>query len=367
MAINSHGSRVATKLLMVLAGLSLLAALLAGLARLGWTVPLPAWSLSANHGALMVGGFLGTLISLERAVALGWCWGYGAPLFAGVGGLILLVGLHPDAAHTFILLGSLFFICVFFVLCRMHPTGFMATMGLGAVLWFVGNLLWYGNYPLYQVVPWWIGFLVVTIAGERLEISRLMHLSTWSRLGFFLSISIFLLGLVVSLIAFQLGIQLSGIGLLALALWLLYYDIAWRTVRQTGLSRYMAICLLAGYVWLGAGGLLWLLFADSFLSGPHNDAMLHIIFLGFVFSMIFGHAPIIFPSITGVALPFQKAFYLHLVLLHLSLLLRVVGDLLLWMPGRKWGGLLGVLAILLFLANNVRAMRLGQSGAVKPV
>jgi hypothetical protein len=83
--------------------------------------------------------------------------------------------------------------------------------------------------------------------------------------------------------------------------------------------------------------------------------------------MIFGHAPIIFPSITGVALPFQKAFYLHLVLLHLSLLLRVVGDLLLWMPDRKWGGLLGVLAILLFLANNVRAMRLGQSGAVKPV
>lgn len=113
--MSSYSVRIS---LMALAGLSLLSALLFGFARLGWMVPLPAWSLSANHGPLMIGGFLGTLIVLERAVALGWRWAYSAPLFAAVGGLTLLLGLHQDAGRGFMLLGSLFFICVSFVLCR---------------------------------------------------------------------------------------------------------------------------------------------------------------------------------------------------------------------------------------------------------
>lgn len=234
-------------------------------------------------------------------------------------------------------------------------------MGLGAFLWCVGNLLGYIGYSLHQVVPWWIGFLVLTIAGERLEISRLLRLSTWDRLRFFLANGIFFSGLLVSLASFSLGVRISGVGMLALAFWLLRYDIAWRSVRQPGLPCFMAVCLISGYIWLAVGGLLWMAGARLFTAGPYYDAMLHSIFLGFVFSMIFAHAPIIFPSITGAAMPFQRAFYIHLALLHLSLLLRVVGDLTLWMPGQKWGGLLNVLAVLLFLANNVRAVKLGQS------
>ncbi len=46
-------------------------------------------------------------------------------------------------------------------------------------------------------------------------------------------------------------------------------------------------------------------------------------------------------------------FYGHLVLLHVALLVRLVGDvagLLLW---RRWGGLLNALAILIFLGVTV--------------
>jgi hypothetical protein len=67
--------------------------------------------------------------------------------------------------------------------------------------------------------------------------------------------------------------------------------------------------------------------------------------------MIIGHAPIIFPSVLGIALPFRSAFYSHLILLHLSLALRVVGDMTAWWPGRLGGGLLNVVAVLLFLGN----------------
>lgn len=52
----------------------------------------------------------------------------------------------------------------------------------------------------------------------------------------------------------------------------------------------------------------------------------------------------------------SQIFYSHLVLLHLSLLLRVGGDLAIWLPARQWGGLLNVIALLLFLANTGRAI-----------
>jgi len=83
--------------------------------------------------------------------------------------------------------------------------------------------------------------------------------------------------------------------------------------------------------------------------------MLHAFFLGFVFAMIFGHAPIIFPAVLRRPMPWRPAFYGHLLLLHLSLVLRVAGDLAAWPAGRRWGGLLNVAALLVFLVNTLRA------------
>lgn len=347
--------------LMAVAALSLLAALWAGLVRLGWTLPFPTTNFPAHHGQLMVVGFLGTLICLERSVALKRLWPYGAPVLAGLSSLALPVDL-PFQVSPFLAAGaSLFLISIFVFLFRLHPSDFLLTMGLAALLWLVGNLLLCFGYPLNHAVPWWIGFLVLTIAGERLELSRLMRLTLLSRALFLTAVGLCLLGLAVSLFAFGFGIRLVSVALIALALWLFRCDIAWRTIRQTGLPRYMAVCLLSGYVWLGIGGLLWFSFADFFAAGRHYDAMLHSIFLGFVFAMIFAHAPIIFPSVTGLAMPFRPAFYGHLGLLHLSLILRVAGDLTSWDIGQKWGGLLNALAILLFLANNLRSVMAARS------
>jgi len=147
----------------------------------------------------------------------------------------------------------------------------------------------------------------------------------------------------------------------------LVYDVARRTIRQSGLTRFIAVCLLSGYIWLGAGGGLALV-NGGVMAGPHYDALLHAIFLGFVFAMIFGHAPIIFPSVLKIPITFQLAFYAPLILLHLSLLLRVVGDLTLWMPGRQWGGMVNVLTLLAFMGGMVRSRSPQQTpaGAVHP-
>src|SRR3990172_6090283 len=294
--------------LMALGGLSLLAGLVAGLIRLGWVPSVGGPALVMGHGPLMVNGFLGAVIGMERAVALKRWWAYGAPLAAGLSGVALLLGLP---AHGLAVIGSLFLLSIFLVLFHRQPTGFLATMGLGALLWLVGNGLWYLGYPLFQVAPWWISFLVVTIGGERLELTRLIPQSRRSRAEFAVANGLLVLGLLISLFVFHAGMRLGGVGLVALTVWLVRHDIAWRTLEQGGLSRYMAICLLSGYLWLGVGGLLWLLFRDYFAAGPTYDAMLHAILLGFVFSMIFGHAPLIIPSLLGIDLPFRRLFYSH--------------------------------------------------------
>ena len=82
-----------------------------------------------------------------------------------------------------------------------------------------------------------------------------------------------------------------------------------------GLTRFIAVCL-SGYVWLGVGGVLTWYFA-GILAGPYYDAMLHTVFVGFVFAMIFGHAPIILPAILSrTTSPYQPALYVPLLHLH---------------------------------------------------
>lgn len=353
----------------ILAMAALLAGLWAGLIRLGWGWPSLQPTLPIAHGPLMVSGFLGTVIGLERAVALKRGWTYVGPLLTGLGGLALLAGLPGPLGPLLITLGSLSLVAVFGQILRLHTALFTLVMALGALLWLAGNILWLAGWPVSTVVYWWAGFLILTIAGERLELNRVLRPSGQVRLLFLAANGLFLAGLVISTINFDLGVRLAGISLIALAGWLLRFDIARYTVRKTGLTRFIAVCLLVGYAWLGLGGLLMLLFGGV-MAGWYYDALLHAIFVGFVISMIFGHAPIILPAVLKKPIHYSPLFYSHLLLLHLSLLVRVTGDLAAWLPGRTWGGLFNEIAILLFIGNMIRAgylaARLARSGAGRP-
>jgi len=350
-----------------LGGLALLAGMWAGLVRIGWAIP-PLQP--AAHGPLMISGFLGVVISLERAVAFGKRWTFAAPLLSGLGAVALLLGLPAEIYCGLFVLASAVLIIAFATTYYQHYGSKIEWSGLtmigGAVLWLVGNGLWWAGRPLAQATPWWIGFLVVTIAAERLELGRVLLLGRVSRITFLLCVALFVGGLKLSLFAFSAGLQLSGAGLIALGAWLLYFDIAHRTIRQKGLTRFIAACLLPGYAWLIFAGALWLMWAPYFSGGPFYDAMLHTILLGFVFSMIFGHEPIIMPAIVGVPIVYRPAFYGHLVLLHASLILRLVGDLAAQPSLRIWGGMLNVIAVLAFIGNTVIAVRAQLRAQAQP-
>ena len=335
---------------LILAILALLFALWAGLLRLGWELPsIP--NLALAHGPLMVSGFLGVLIPLERAVAIRQKWMYAVPVIAGLGWINLFI--QPFIGAALMTLSSLGTLGILFVMVRREPHIHTVTMGFGALAWVIGNVLWMTGMPIFQIVFWWITFLVLTIGGERLELNRVLRPSKGQIRVFSLFAASLLVGAIIATFAFETGARLSGLSVLALALWFLKNDIATRNIRHpNALTRYIAICLFGGFIWLGLGGGIYLYYG-TLVAGPLYDAALHSIFVGFVIAMIFGHAPIIFPAILGVPISFSPMFYIHLTLLHLSMIVRVVGDLVLNIPLRKWGGLLNEVAIFLFLALTV--------------
>ena len=350
-------------MLLAAALLALLAAMWAGLLRMDLEIPMLQPGLSLAHGPLMVCGFLGILISLERAVALNCWWAYAAPLLTAAGALCLAGGVGGRTGVLLILLGSAALVANFVVIVRRQMALFTITMALGALAWVVGNFFWYSGAEIPTLVHWWAGFLVLTIVGERLELSRLASPNSGTKY-FVVSGGIYLAGLIYASVNMLRGLPLAGLGMLLLTLWSLRNDIARRTVRLGGLPRFIAIHLLCGYFWLAVGALFWIradrLLINSEWQAFHYDAMLHSIFLGFVFSMIFAHAPIIFPAITSRPLAYRPAFYAHGVLLHLSLLLRIGSDLTASFVFYRWSGLLLVLAILVFLVNNALSLLAGE-------
>ena len=289
--------------LLVLGFISLALGVAGGLARL---TPLPvAITALALHGPLMVSAFFGTVISLERAAALDRLWAYLAPMGAGLGGALLLVGLATEGFVLMALAAAVLF-AASIVVFRRQSSLEMGTLAAGALAWLVGNVGLLAGIP---AVPWWMAFFALTIGGERLELSRYLKRGPVVRSSF--------LVIAAALLVAPLEPRLLGVVLVLLALWLLAFDLARVTVRQAKLPRFVAVCLLAGYFWLAVGGALVALEIAY-------DAALHAIFVGFVFSMVFGHAPVILPAVLRVGFPYHPVLYLPLALLHGSLAVRVV-------------------------------------------
>lgn len=346
--------------------LSLLAGIAGGLLRAG--VALPALSEATwpgqavlAHAALMICGFLGTVIGIERAVAVKLRTAFLAPLASGAGGALLLMG-QPGPGAWLGVAAAVIFTAVNIVIVRRQRAAHTWLLLVAAGAWLAGNLLFTTGQGSVATLPWWFAFLAMTIAAERLEMTRLMRRRPAAELSLQAVLVALLAGAAWSALAPVAGGLLYGAALTLLALWLAVFDIARHTVRAHGLSRYMAVCLLGGYAWLAVAGIAW---AGTALGLPLRDTALHALGLGFIVSMMMGHAPVILPAIARVKLQFGAFFYVPLAVLHLSLLLRLVagiaGD-----PLRSTGALLNAAAIVLFaatIAGAAVAWRIHHGGA----
>jgi hypothetical protein len=234
----------------------------------------------------------------------------------------------------------------------------------GAVLAVGALTLWTGGVPVSHLLPWLAGFIVLTIGGERLELARIAMGPTAGRNLLLLTAGV-VVGIVASLLWPRVGYPMLGAAILVLVGWLATHDIARVTIRTTGLTRFMAGNMLAGYLWLGVAGGAWA-FGGPAYAGAGYDVVIHAVFLGFTLSMIMAHAPVILPAVLRRPLPYHSALLAPAVLLHLSLVLRLwfgdgLGISLAW----QLGGVLNVVALLGFVAVGAWSATRRPAGTVR--
>ena len=315
------------------------------------------------HGALMIGGFFGTVISLERAVALGIRWPYFAPMLSGIAAMALIGGAPLAWAQVLLCASALVMTAACASVWQRQPFAHHAVLTIAALLWLAGNLIWTVSGSMIPAVPLWAAFLLLTIAAERLELSRFLPTPLIARIAFAIIVVALSAGALAALVIEDAGLRFFAAALLALAVWLLRYDIARHTIKVAGLTRYMAVCLLSGYAWLGIAALLGT--AGAFQPGAIlRDAALHALLLGFVFSMVFGHAPIILPAVTRLRLHWHVGFYLPLIVLHLSLAARVIAGVDEWFALRQVAAISNAVAIALFMLIVVTSLRRGRAKTI---
>ncbi|MDO8358746.1 MAG: hypothetical protein Q7T08_01750 [Devosia sp.] len=330
-----------------------------GLIRLGLPLGLGS-DLATSHGPVMVCGLFGTLISLERAVALGRGWAFLAPVLFVAGFAVLLAGAPSIVAVLLFVGGAAMFTAASAAVLVLQPALFTVTLVAGAAALLAGNLAWLGGSEIHEVTGWWIVFFVATISAERLELTRAFRPGPLAQTAFVAALVVLSAGAAVGLTT-GMGRWLAGAGLLGVSAWLLRNDVARRTVLASGAPRYFAVAMLAGYFWLAMAGMLLLAGAGLPLQ---YDLALHAVFLGFVLSMVLAHALIIFPAVTGIRLGYRPALYAPLALLHASVVLRVAGGILGLDTVRMLSGPLTAASLLVFagvLATTVRSRPLPAS------
>jgi hypothetical protein len=206
-------------------------------------------------------------------------------------------------------------------------------------------------YP--SSVIWWMLFLVFTIVAERLELSRFLpqsKLRSWSLIVILAAIFI------AAFIPFHAGGNWCLAGSIALvACWLVKFDMAFKSIRNKGQHRYSGLLLITGYGWLLVTAIL-LPVQQQLLFG--YDAFLHSFFLGFVFSMIFSHAPIILPAIAKLPVKiYRPILYAWFGLLQVSLIVRIIADVNADSTCRSYAGLVNGITILLFFITVALIVR----------
>ncbi|TLG39623.1 hypothetical protein [Cutibacterium acnes] len=335
---------------MVGAGISLLAGLDGALLLLGVWSPVMSTRLSKWHGPLMVLGFVGTVICLERAVALGHRLAYLVPAMSGFGVIVLLAPLPFDSARAglaLLTLAQLGLLTIYVPLWRRSHDDAVVIQDAGAFCAAGAAALLTTGAHVSQIVGWLACYMILTICGERLELSRLTMARNRALSALCLAV---VAALLVSVVSPAIGWRVLGVVLIGLAVWLCRHDVARGGLRRGGQAAYIGTLLMIGYLWLATAGIV------CTIQGPPTsrngyDAVVHSLFLGFTMGMILGHAPIILPAVLQVRLEWTTWFWLPAFLLEASLLVRIgIGDGLDRSAAVQAGGTVNVLSLLTLVA-----------------
>lgn len=350
--------------LLLPAGLAMLAGVDAGLVRFGIRAPVGDLHLADVHGPLMVLGFLGTVIALERAVALRARVGYLAPALLGAGALALVRPGSTLVGKVLLLDGAVALVALLVALWHRRREDTVAVQALAATAAALAALLWTG-VDARTVVPLLVAFVVLTIVAERVELARL-HLPAAAERYLVALAVLCACAAVAAVLLPGAGPRALGVVLVTIVVWIAPKDVARRTIHSTGLPRFAAAAMLAGYAWLLVAGVVWTAVGATRSSSVH-DVVVHTVFLGFAMSMVLAHAPVILPAVLRRPLPYRAILWIPLALLHLGLAVRVGGDLGGATSTARAGAWVTALALVALPATVVACVLGTRPGRARPV
>ena len=240
-------------------GVAMLLGLDAGLLLLGLPAPVTTERLPEVHGQLMLIGFLGTVIALERAVALRRPWGFTAPLATGLGSLLLLTALPVAVGQGVQLIGLHGAGRDLRCPCGDEPRPRRSRSSGWVLSWpRVGCCCGPRASPPVPCSPGWPGSSYSRSPASASSWPMWQPPGPGAQVGLVAVAAAVAIGAAAALLWPTPGTEVFGLTLLALVGWLLRHDVATRTVRSVGLPRYSAVNLLLGMAWLAvAGGPGW--------------------------------------------------------------------------------------------------------------
>ncbi|MFD2200781.1 hypothetical protein [Shivajiella indica] len=304
---------------------------------------------AANHGLLMVGGFLGTLISLERAMVMKHKAWLLVPMLSGMSIPVLLFLGKPVLGNGLLFSASVGLIAIMYLQSVRHQEIYQFIMSVGAISWMLGNFMILYTDFIASAVPWWVGFILFTIVGERLELSKFLPTPKIAKNALIWLLALFFLGMWTPF--HGIGNWLMGTSVIFISFWLLHYDMAKIASKKENQFKYIGIGLRVGYVWLTLHGIILCFMENHPL---YYDLFVHTFFLGFTFSMIWAHAPIILPMVLNIKHnPYHPILWIGWAVFQISLLGRVLSSIVFNPDLRLWFGVINGWTILLMFGLMV--------------
>ncbi|CUS99586.1 hypothetical protein [Candidatus Chrysopegis kryptomonas] len=311
------------------------------------------------HGNLMVGAFLGTLIIFERMFALPVKWLLWVPYIWGLSA----IAIHTDLIYFKVLslLALLGWGIHRFIAYRTFKHfGIPLIEFLSYVVLSVALFNQNGLAGSVESALAGLSFAIAVIGVERIELTLSSEKKS-AKIVYALLI-VYLLVLVLNLSFYNLPIQIFGFMLIFVALGMIYNDpvviSAFRRSRlpQTPLHKFSRETLFVGYFWLFLGG-LFLIFWD--FMPMQKDVVYHSIGLGFIFTMILSHAPVVLGS-TLSKMPKKSPSRFLFYAFQSMTLIRILADIFvsnfveLWM----WSGwITGTLHFVIFIAYILTVLK----------
>ncbi len=316
--------------------------MLIGLASFVFAVVLGVWRISLTrgfvlpsipetlppHGNVMVGAFLGTLIIFERMFALPVKWLIWVPYAWGLSALTMhldffgfkilnLVALFGWGIHRFIAYKTFknFF----------NPlVEFISYIALSVALFHENGLAGSVESALSG-----LSFAIAVIGVERIELT--LGFQRKSAKLVYASLIIYLLLSILNSLFYVVPIQVIGIALVFVGIGMIYNDsviiMTFRGaefgVAKTELHKFSRQALIIAYIWLLFSGISIILW--DLIQSVAKDIVFHSIGLGFIFTMILSHAPIVLGS-TLAKMPKRAPSKILFYLFQSMTVVRILAD-----------------------------------------